>query len=253
MLSVAMAGRATADDYRAFETRPGVTVPALIVAPDNPRAVAILFTGGKGVIGAQPDGSLKSGANFLVESRYRFADNGLIAVVLDAPSDHADGGLDSDFRESAAHAEDIRRVMAAVRKAYDLPVWLVGTSRGTISVANAGIRLRASPPDGLVLTSSIGHENPRGGNLLDLELGDIRAPVLVAHHLEDDCWVTPYSGAVEIEERLTGASALSLIAIEGGAQKGNTCKPYSHHGFWGRRDAVVKAISGWILEKSSKR
>jgi hypothetical protein len=241
-----------ADTYRAFETRPGVMTPALIVAPEHPRAVVILFTGGKGVIGAQSGGTLKSGANFLVESRYRFAEHGLVAMVLDPPSDHADGGMESDFRQSATHAADIGRVMVALRKTYDLPIWLVGTSRGTVSVANAGIRLRESPPDGLVLTSSIAHENPRGGNLLDLNLGEIRPPVLVAHHLEDDCWVTPYAGAVEIEEALTGSRAVTLLAIEGGAQKGNTCKPYSHHGFWGRRDAVVKAIADWILGQSPK-
>ena len=65
-----------ADEYREFVTRLGVIVPAIIVAPPQPRAVAVLFTGGRGVVGVKPDGTMRYTSNFLVASRGRFARNG---------------------------------------------------------------------------------------------------------------------------------------------------------------------------------
>lgn len=237
---------AQADEYRRFETRPGVTVSAIVVAPKVLRAVAVLFSGGRGVIGVKPEGTIRYASNFLVASRERFARNGIVAVVVDAPSDRIREGLEDGFRESAAHADDIRHVIRALRRDYKLPLWLVGTSRGSTSVANAGIRLQDAPPDGLVLTSSISRENRRGGNLLDMKLSEIRVPTLVAHHLEDDCWVTPYDGAVEIKDALTGAGRTELMAFDGGEETGKPCKPFSHHGFLGQRDAVIRTIADWI-------
>ncbi len=46
---------------------------------------------------------------------------------------------------SAQHAEDIGKVIADVRERTKLPVWLVGTSRGAISAANAASRLTGPP------------------------------------------------------------------------------------------------------------
>jgi len=236
-----------ADEYREFVTRPGVIVPAIIVVPPQPRAVAVLFMGGRGVVGVKPDGTMRYTSNFLVASRGRFARNGIVAVVIDAPSDRTQDGLEDGFRESRYHAEDIRLLIWALRQTYDVPIWLVGTSRGSTSVVNAGIRLQAAPPDGLVLTSSISQENPRGGNVLDMNFAAITAPTLVAHHLKDDCWVTPYSGAVEIASALSKTTYVALMAFDGGKQAKNSCKSLSYHGFLGLRDAVVRAISAWIL------
>jgi pimeloyl-ACP methyl ester carboxylesterase len=254
MLIVALIAGAepvTAAEYRAFQTRKGVTVPTVIIAPDNPKAVAILFAGGSGTIRIQPDGKIRRAGNFLVASRKKFAKNGIFAVVIDAPSDQTGGGsvMDDDFRESDDHARDISMIVAALRKTYNLPVWLVGTSRGSTSVANAGIRLQAEGPgrpDGIVLTSAISEQGRRGGNLLDLKLSAIHVPTLVVHHVKDGCLVTPFYGVSRIKDGLTGARPVKLIAIKGGKTKGDPCGPKSHHGFLGQRGKVVKKIAKWI-------
>ncbi len=239
---------AKASEYRGFETRNGVTVPTVIVAPDHPRAVAILFTGGSGTIGIQKDGEIRRGGNFLVASRKKFAQNGIVAVVIDAPSDQTEGGsvMNDEFRDSDEHAMDIGLVIAALRKTYSLPVWLIGTSRGSSSVAAVAIRLRKGGPDGIVLTSAISVEHKRGGNLLDMELSAIRMPALVVHHVDDGCHVTPNYNASRIRDGLTGARARELIAIKGGKTKGDPCGPRSHHGFLGQRGKVIKEIAQWI-------
>lgn len=240
-----------AAEYRGFKTRRGVTVPTVIVTPDNPKAVAILFAGGSGTIGVKKDGQIRRGGNFLVASREKFAKNGIIAVVVDAPSDQTEGGakMEDYFRESAEHARDIGSIVAALRDSYNLPVWLIGTSRGSTSVASIAIRLNKkapSRPNGIVLTSAISEENRRGGNLLDMDLSAIRLPTLLVHHVKDGCTVTPIWGASRIKDGLTGARPRELIEIKGGKTRGNPCGPKSHHGFLGQRGKVVKTIAQWI-------
>ena len=61
-----------------------------------------------------------------MRNRARFASQGVLVAVVDTPSDHP-GGLDG-FRTSAAHADDIRAVIAALKQEAAVPVWLVGTS-----------------------------------------------------------------------------------------------------------------------------
>ena len=240
-----------AAEYRRFETRKGVTVPTVIIAPDNPKAVAVLFAGGSGTIGIWPDGGIRRGGNFLVASRKKFANNGIVAVVIDAPSDQTEGGtlMEDQFRESHEHVQDISSIVAALRKTYGLPVWLIGTSRGSTSVTHAAIKLQADGPgrpDGIVLTSGISEENRRGGNLLGMNLSAVRVPALVIHHVKDGCHVTPIFGASRIRDGLTGAEPRALIEIRGGKTKGNVCGPKSHHGFFGQREKVVKKIAQWI-------
>ena len=83
-----------------------------------------------------------------------FAASGIVAAVMDAPSDQP-SGMDDDFRLGSAHAEDIGKVVADLKKRFPgLPVFLVGTSRGTISAASAGQRL-GTAVDGVVLTATL--------------------------------------------------------------------------------------------------
>ena len=69
-------------------TRPGVTQRMLVTPPPEPKATVILLAGGHGGLQLFQNGSFKWGeGNFLVRSRQLFADKGLMAVVVDAPSD----------------------------------------------------------------------------------------------------------------------------------------------------------------------
>jgi hypothetical protein len=72
----------------------------------------VLFAGGNGAL-KLGTGRLGLGGNFPVRNRARFAEHGLLVAVVDAPSDRPDG-LDG-FRTTAAHADDVRAVIAALR------------------------------------------------------------------------------------------------------------------------------------------
>ena len=152
LVAGARVGRA-ADDLRTIPSRPGVTQSFLLVRPaERPTAAMVLVAGGNGAL-KLGTGRLGLGGNFPVRNRARFAEHGLLVAVVDAPSDRPDG-LDG-FRTSAAHADDVRAVIAALRAEAAVPVWLVGTSMGTVSAASAAARLSAGGPDGLVLTSTV--------------------------------------------------------------------------------------------------
>jgi pimeloyl-ACP methyl ester carboxylesterase len=240
-----------------FETRPGVTTRYLTLAPAQPRAAVLLFTGGQGVANI-PDrpgpGWARQGA-FVVRARALFRDHGLFVAVIDAPSDHRDGL--GPFRNTAEHAQDVASVIADIRKRTNgLPVWLIGTSRGTLSAANAATRLE--PPqaaDGLVLTSTVtrpaGRQSGPGGtlNVFDMSLSRIRIPTLIVHHRSDGCRVTPAADVGALREKLTGAPRTEVMMFSGGdPPRSDACEALSEHGFLGIEAQVVEAIAAWILK-----
>src|ERR1700693_801575 len=115
-----------------ISTRPHVTQRILVMAPKKPKAVAVLLAGGHGGLQISADGSFGWGkGNFLVRSRQLFADQGLMVVVVDAPSDRQNPPYLSGFRGTREHVTDLKAVIAWARKQAGVPVWLVGTSRGT--------------------------------------------------------------------------------------------------------------------------
>ena len=249
-LVAAVAAPAAAEEVKTIPTRPGVTQSFILLRPsETPVASVILFAGGNGALGLGPDGRMASlGGNFLVRNRARFAEaHGFMVAVPDAPSDHADGL--SRFRASREHAEDIRALIATLRATAPAPVWLIGTSMGTVSAANGAARLsRESGPDGLVLTSTITRWNKREGeSVSDVKLRDIAIPTLVVHHREDACPFTPFADIPGLVRDLSKAPRRELIAFEGGAPpQSGPCEARAAHGYLGLDAQVVKAIADWI-------
>jgi hypothetical protein len=249
LLFGAATGRA-ADDTRTIPTRPGVTQAFLLVRPDGvPTVSVVLFAGGNGLL-ALGSGKLGLAGNFLVRNRARFASQGLLVAVIDAPSDHP-GGLDG-FRTSAAHAEDIRAVIAALKQEAPVPVWLIGTSMGTVSAANGAARLTAGGPDGVVLTSTVTRVGrQRIETVGDVQLDAIRVPTLVVHHKNDACRSTPYAETPALLRDLKQALRRELLAFDGGdPPQSAPCEARAAHGYLGLDAEVVTAIANWIKAAS---
>jgi pimeloyl-ACP methyl ester carboxylesterase len=221
--------------------RPGVAQPALLVEPETPRAFVLLFAGGNGGVRFARDPATGQMApasfngNFLVRTRFMFADEGLAAVVIGAPSDRA--MLDDAFRTSAEHAQDIGAVVRALRKRRAIPVWLVGTSRGTLSAAAAALQLGRAV-DGVVLTATL-------ASVADLAVDRFQVPVLVVHHREDRCAASDFRDL----RRLTGklnAPRQEVIPMSGGRSQGPLCEAFAYHGFNGVERETVAAIAAWM-------
>ena len=232
-------------------TRKGVTQRILVLTPPDPKAAVILFAGGNGGLQLTPTGAITTLAgNFLVRTRQLFVDQGLMTIVIDAPSDHQSPPyVAGGFRESPQAAADVKAVIAWVRSQAKVPVWLVATSHGTQSAANAATSLTGTDgPDGLVLTSTILSDN-KETPVTAMPLNRIRIPVLVVHHVEDGCSKCPYSGIPALMVRFTGASKKQMIPVQGGQTRGDPCEAWSHHGFNGNEQDVVAQIANWITTK----
>ena len=241
-----------AEEVRLINTGRGVTLPILLVAVKKPVASVVLFPGGKGKLELSPeDGLGRLVKNFLVRSRHLFADQNLLVVVVDAPADRQTGKGLLGFRDTIAHAQDVGAVIKYIRRQYPgIPVWLVGTSRGSTSVANAAIKLQTNGPDGIVLTTAVTNSSKRGTYVTALRLKKIKQPTLVVHHKRDQCHVSPYSGAKRIVRKLKNATIKLLITVEGGVTEGHPCRGMAYHGFNGKEAETVKKITDWIKQQN---
>lgn len=133
-------------------------------------------------------------------------------------------------------------VAAYLRGIANLPIWLIGTSRGTESAASLAIRLQDSI-DGVIPTSSITVKNQRGTNILDLPLQRIRVPALVMAHVNDSCFVTPPWQDERIIDALANAPRRQLAKMEGGLPaRAESCEALSAHGYYGIEPAAVEAM-----------
>lgn len=231
-------------------TRPGVTQRMIIISPANPKAAVVLFSGGLGGLQIFPNGSFKlSEKNFLVRTRQLFADQGLLVALVDAPSDRQSPPYLGGFRQKPEHAADIKAVIAWLRQQSKVPVWLVGTSRGTVSAAFVATELAGHDgPDGIVLTSTIlADDNSPPVPAMPLER--IRIPVLVVHHEQDGCAFCPFTGVPSLMEKLANAPRKQVLSFKGGQNRDEPCGAMAYHGFNGLEGDVVHETAAWILAK----
>jgi pimeloyl-ACP methyl ester carboxylesterase len=247
MLVSAVPSALGAETLATVSARPGVTQRFLLLKPEKPTAAVVLFAGGEGVLALHgPEDAPVIGKekyNFLVRTRERFAARGFVVAVPDAPSDHQDrDGMLHGFRASTEHARDIGAVVERVSDNGRLPVWLVGTSRGTESATNVGNKIT-----GVVLTSSITVKNRGGPDVLSMDLERLRVPVFVVAHLKDACKVSPPDGADRIVRRMTHSPRAEFRMMGGGKPpQSGPCEALAPHGFHGVEAETVNAIVNFI-------
>jgi hypothetical protein len=248
--ALAAAPCAVSQEMVSVATRPGVTQPFVILpmAGREPAAIALLYVGGPGRINARSEeGHVKFGArNFLPRSGAEFARNTILPVVMDAPSDQQ-GELSEGYRMGSEQTADARAVVGELKRRFPtLPVYVVGTSRGSISAAFVGRDLGPEVA-GVVLTSSVfGGANPRRQvpSLRGFDYAAIQSRLLFVHHREDACEHTPYAAAARLGSRY------DLISVRGGSPaESGPCEPFHAHGYFGREAQTVDAIAGWMLKR----
>ena len=223
-------------------TRDGVTTTLFWELVENAKATVFLFPGGGGGFGKVEDGKATSN-NFLVRSVPYFTANGFNVAIFGRPSDSED--LDYADRISDTHMADVRKVLDFVKKQSPAPVWIVGTSRGTISAAATAINAQ-NDITGLVLTSSVvNYKKP--GAVPKQDLAALKIPVLVLHHSKDACIHCRPDEVPAAFKGFRNAPVKKLIFVDGGANPaGDVCAGQHWHGFIGMEKEAVDTISGWI-------
>jgi alpha/beta superfamily hydrolase len=252
-LLLASAGSGVAaDPVVSLKTRGEVAQRFVLLKPERPVATVILFAGGHGKVALDrlAPGQFVNRGNFLVRTRYEFKRHGLMVAVVDAPSDQqGSGGMLGTFRGSNEHAQDIAAVIEYLKAQASVPVWLVGTSRGTESAAALATKL-GDRIGGVVLTATMSVRNRQGFSVFEFPLKAIRVPALVISHKDDGCLATPPSQAEWIAGAMTNSPRKKVLIVEGGdPPKSDPCEALSQHGFLGIEKQVVAAIADFIKAK----
>jgi len=222
-----------------------VAVPVYWMPNPAATATVILLPGGAGEIGNYEGTGHPTSNNFLVRSRQMFEDQGFNVVVMGAPTD-MEGGLDWGDRVSSKHMDHIAKVIAFIKSKSDKPVWIVGTSRGTVSAAAAAIAL-GSQISGIVLTSSVTHSKKSGTSVTGQNLSKVTVPVLVMHHVNDACKVCVASEVPGMLKDFSGSAIKKMIIVSGGGNPtGDPCGNQHYHGFIGLEQEAVNTIGAWI-------
>lgn len=231
--------------------RPDVSLRVWIERPDRaPTRTLVMLAGGSGKLGVGRHGlAAHAQDGVLARTRQAWLDAGFQLAYVDVPSDHADG-LEG-FRRSSDHADDLRDVIAELRARDPVPLWLVGTSRGTISAANAAARLgppARGGPDGVVLCSPVTegkHETLDG-----VALADIAVPVLVVEHRGDGCSASPPAGARRLDRllRRSPRHALSWLGQASRAREDDPCESQTRHGYLGLESELIATITAFVRD-----
>jgi pimeloyl-ACP methyl ester carboxylesterase len=244
---------ASAQEIITLATRKGVTQSFFLTSiPKNLQAIAILFPGSGGSINLRTENGQArfNQGNFLVRSRAEFVKRGVVAAIVDAPLDQQGGwGMSDEFRLGDQHLTDISAVIEDLGKRFPgVPLFLVGTSRGTISAASVGARL-GERLAGVVLTSTMFRPAPRrskepGPGLSKFEFAIVKVPLLFVHHVSDQCESTQYSDGAWLAEKYP------LISVFGGSPpQSGPCDAFSQHGYLGKESETVEQIVNWMLKK----
>ncbi len=223
-------------------TRPDVKTTLFWEPVEGAKATVFLFPGGGGGFGKVEDGKPTSN-NFLVRSASYFTANGFNVAIFGRPSDSED--LDYADRISDTHMADVRKVLDFVKTQSAAPVWIVGTSRGTISATATAIHAQGDIA-GLVLTSSVvNYKKP--GAVPKQDLAAVKVPVLMFHHSKDACIHCRPDEVPAAFKGFRNAAVKKLLFVDGGANPtGDVCAGQHWHGFIGMEREVVDMISEWI-------
>jgi hypothetical protein len=216
-------------------------LPLYVMSNPNAVATLILLPGGDASTGNIVYGRPRSG-NFLARSKEYFFNENLNVVVMFRASDLAK--LDFPYRLKE-HVAEIAKVINFSKEKFGKPIWLVGTSRGTVSATAAALALGNKEVQGLVLTASV--TNKAIGAIKTQNIGDLKIPVLVVHHKNDACKIcVPYE-ASRITSDLKSSPAKRFVMIDGGSDPvGDPCEAKHWHGFINYEKQTVKIITDWI-------
>ena len=251
IVSLLLVASAFAAGYEAIEivpTRPDVTVRMLVIKTNSkPTTALILFPGADGAKHfGEKDGRFWVSNNFLMRSARDLAAAGYIVAAVDAPSDQS-YGMSDPFRTSPQHAKDIRKIIAYLKEKHRVTsLYLLGTSKGTLSAAYLASVFDDPSIGGVILTAVY---SP--ADMGSIDFTEIDDPVLIVHHVYDPCRVTPFHGAIELKQRLTESPKVDLVGVTGGIPPASgPCEALSSHGFYGVEQPVVRVITDWLAGKA---
>lgn len=241
-----------AERVETIPTRPGITQGLYVVTPQaKPWATAILYVGGQGNIALKPKGPTSELGNFLMRIRPQLRKAGMLLIYPDTPSDKSGYG---NFRSSPRHAEDARAIIAWAHKQSDAPVFVIGTSRGSISTAYIASQIDPKSIAGIILTSSVTRKSRTLGAIDSDMLKAIRVPTLVMANKGDKCFASPPDDVPFLLDGLKNVPRKDKAILSGGKPAiADDCEGKAAHGFFGLENESAKTMVDWMKSVAAPR
>ncbi len=224
----------------------GVARRVLFLLPNRPSGAVLLFPGGNGVVGIGVAGFITYDDNFLVRSRDLWRSENLAVALPDVAANVSLTGR----RGTPEFAEIQAGILARLRAlAGPVPIFLVGTSLGSVGAANLAASLPPGRIAGLVLTSTVTRNNGNGETIFDAALGKITVPTLIVNQEGDGCRIAPPADAPKIAAALDAAPRKDLLLLNTKSPlRDGPCTPFGPHGFLNTEGSTVRRITSWIRE-----
>ncbi len=218
----------------------------LYVALHSPRATIVMLPGGTGNIGLTHNGNVRRDDNFVVRTRDMWASKGYAVVIPDTIDRANLRGL----RSSSSYALVVEALVRFAHAQASAPVFLLGTSQGSIAAANGAAHAPPGTLGGVVLTESVSRLGGSHETVFDADLQDIRIPVLVVANHNDRCDVAPPQDAPEIAAAMSRSPDVRVVEVNGGTgASSNACGSLTPHGYYGIEMRVVGTINDWIGDR----
>ena len=222
----------------------GQSLRMVYSAPEHPTAILLMLPGGSGRVGLDKAGQPRHARDFTVRTRADWLARGY-AVALPDSTDHYNL---RGQRHTQAYAEDVSRIIDRLRQQSSLPIFLIGTSQGSIAALNVA----AHVPDikGIALAESVTVKGRSGETVFDASPSTVSVPVLIVANRQDRCWVAPPDHASRLAAALTASPDVRVMQVDGGTQKSSrACGALSPHGYYGIERTVMDEIDHWLTQQ----
>jgi hypothetical protein len=226
------------------------TPPVRLENPaNNARASVVLMTGGNGLLSLDGSGTIiNSTGNFLIRSANLFLQHGLNVMMADVALAYPSGITLTD-RLSATHAAQLQGFINVAMNRWGKPVWVVGTSNGSVSAVTAvGFTPALSGLRGVVLTSTVTKLSSTDQPTFTLYASRITVPTLVVWNQDDHCIASSPSGSAALFAAIPSSTKASDVFQGGHSVATDPCGAFSEHGYAGIARDVVREIAQFIKQ-----
>lgn len=215
----------------------------LFSAPLHPRGTIVMLPGGAGDVGFERNGDIRHDKNFVVRTRALWNGHGYTVLIPDTIDRANLRGL----RSSSTYARLVDGLVDFAHRQKAGPVFLLGTSQGSIAAMNGAAHAAPGSIAGVVLTESVSVMGGSGETVFDADPQRVRAPALIVANRDDRCDVAPPQAAQRIAAAMTGSRNVRVLTVSGGTTRSHkNCGSLTPHGYFGIEGQVVAAISKWM-------
>jgi len=252
LVSARVGGAAAMDagaPERTFDLplRGGASQRVLFVMPARVRGTVVMLPGGAGDVGLERSGDIRHDDNFVVRTRALWAQRGYAVLIPDT----IDRANLRGVRSSPAYAELVEDLVAFAHRQAPGPVFLLGTSQGSIAATNGAAHAPAGSIAGVVLTESVSVMGGSGETVFSADPQQVRVPALIVANRDDRCNVATPQAAPRIAAAMKASRDVRVLMVSGGiSRSAKDCGSLTPHGYYGIEDHVVDKIVQWMNTRS---